>query len=112
MASIDEIWTVDFGDPHPSEPALERPAVVVGPPDDFGPRFPVRFVVPFTSTDRGLTLHVGVSPTRYNGLRFQSYAQPESLRSVNRDHLSVRLGILDPVSSERIRRAIRILLGL
>lgn len=112
MASIDEIWTVDFGDAHPSEPAFERPAVVVGPPDDFGPRFPVAFVVPFTRTDRGLSLHVAVPPTVDNGLVVRSYAQPESLRSVSAERLIARLGWLDPVSSNRIREIVRTLLRL
>lgn len=109
---VDEIWIVDFGDPYPSEPGFQRPAVVLGPPDDFGPRFPVVFVLPFTGTDRGLSHHVEVPPTPDNGLRSPSYAQPELLRSVGSDRLTVRLGALDPVSSDRIRRIVRVLLRL
>lgn len=112
MASIDEIWVVDFGDPYPSEPALCRPAVVVGPPERFGPVFPVVFVVPFTSTDRGLSLHIEVLPSPDNGLQVRSFAQPELLRSVSRQRLIARKGTLDPASSDRVRDVVSILLRL
>ena len=45
MASIDDLWLVDFGEPYPGEPAAHRPALVIGPPETFGPAFPFVIVV-------------------------------------------------------------------
>ena len=40
MASVDELWLTDFGDPYPGEPASFRPALILGPPSSFGATFP------------------------------------------------------------------------
>lgn len=84
MASIDDLWLVDFGEPHPGEPASHRPAVVLGPPEAFGPTFPFVILAPLTTTDRGLSLHVEVEPHEATGLDEISYVQCELIRSVNR----------------------------
>jgi mRNA-degrading endonuclease toxin of MazEF toxin-antitoxin module len=85
MASIDDLWLVDFGEPYPGEPAADRPALVLGPPDTFGPVFPFVIVTPLTTTRRGLSLHVEVEPTDESGLDEISYIQCELLRSINRN---------------------------
>ncbi len=44
MASVDDLWLVDFGEPYPGEPGSYRPALVLGPgfalelADEFGLR--------------------------------------------------------------------------
>ena len=111
MASADEIWLTDFGDPYPSEPASRRPAVVLGPPDFFGSDFPIVIVAPFTTSHRGLDLHVEVPATRHTGLRATSYVQCELLRSVNAARLSHRLGAIDTETSWRISEIVRTLLS-
>ena len=60
MASVDELWLVDFGTPHPAEPAHHRPALVVGPPEVFGSAFPFVIVLPLTTARRDLSFHVEV----------------------------------------------------
>jgi mRNA-degrading endonuclease toxin of MazEF toxin-antitoxin module len=40
MASVDDVWLVDFGDAYPGEPASHRPALILGPPETFGTSFP------------------------------------------------------------------------
>ena len=60
MASVDEIWLTDFGDPYPSEPASRRPAVELAPPNFFGPDFPIVIVAPLAtppSADRPHHVH-------------------------------------------------------
>ncbi|MFN0028797.1 MAG: type II toxin-antitoxin system PemK/MazF family toxin [Acidimicrobiales bacterium] len=111
MASVNEIWLVDFGDPYPGEPAHHRLAVVIGPAPVFRPDFPFTIVVPMTTTDHGLALHVEVKPTAHNGLTVTSYAQCELLRSLNRQRLVTRLGSLDLVIAAQVERVIRALLG-
>jgi mRNA interferase MazF len=111
MASPDEIWLIDFGDPHPGEPAQRRPGIVVGPHPSYGPEFPFALVVPLTATHRGLSLHVEIDATVTTGLDHASYAQCELLRSVNRNRLIHLLGRIDPEASRQIADTIQGLLG-
>ena len=110
MASVDEIWLVDFGEPFPGEPANRRPAVVVGPPDHFGPDMPFVMVCPCTTTHRGLSLHVELEPSPTTGLDTTSYVQCELIRSIGRRRLVARLGAVDPAASHHIHQIIKTLL--
>lgn len=111
MASVDEVWLVDFGEPHPGEPASQRPALVLGPPDTFGTGFPLVFVVPLTTTDRSLSLHVEVQATAENGLHQRSFAQCELLRSINKRRLVDRLGSIDRDTATNVHQIVKILLN-
>ena len=111
MASVNDLWLVDFGEPYPGEPAPHRPALVVGPPDTFGPDFPFIIVTPLTTTRRGLSLHVEIEATPATGLDHTSYIQCELIRSVNRTHLVHRLGAIDSASSHRVAIVLRTLLN-
>ncbi len=111
MASVDELWLVDFGRPYPAEPAWHRPALVLGPPDSFGPSFPFVIVAPLTTSSRGLSLHVEVEPGPATGLDETSYIQCELIRSVNRHRLIHRLGSIDVATSEAVARIVRTLLN-
>jgi mRNA-degrading endonuclease toxin of MazEF toxin-antitoxin module len=112
MASVDDLWLVDFGQPYPGEPAARRPALVLGPPDVFGSGFPFVIVAPVTTTYRGLSLHVEIEPVAGTGLDTTSYAQCELLRSVNERRLVHRLGIIDAATAERVSFIVRTLLGI
>jgi mRNA interferase MazF len=111
MASVDDIWLVDFGEPYPGEPARHRPALVLGPPSTFGPDFPYAVVAPLTATRRGLLLHVEVEATRTTGLHDTSYVQCELVRSVNRRRLLQRLGSVDLATRRQVEDVLRTLLG-
>ena len=111
MASVDDIWLVDFGDPHPGEPAALRPALVLGPPETFGPDFPFVIVVPLTTTLRGLSLHIEIEPAGETGLDEISYAQCELIRSINRRRLVHRLGQIDAGASHLVTSVVKTLLN-
>lgn len=111
MASVDDLWLVDFGDPFPGEPAFHRPALVVGPVAAFGPGMPFVIVCPLTTTRRALSLHVEVEPTAGTGLDETSYVQCELIRSVNRRRLVHRLGAIGADAGRRTTDVIRTLLG-
>lgn len=111
MASVDDLWLVDFGEPYPGEPARHRPAVVLGPPEAFGSRFPFVIVAPLTTTRRGLSLHVEVEPSPSAGLGEISYVQCELIRSVNRKRLVHRLGAVDKTTSEQVAGVVSTLLS-
>lgn len=111
MASVDELWLVDFGDPYPGEPAAHRPALVIGPPDTFGPTFPFVIVTPLTTTRRGLSLHIEVEANADTGLDETSYIQCELIRSINRTRLVHRLGSIDSDVGAQVTDIIKTLLN-
>ena len=111
MASPDELWLVDFGDPFPGEPAQHRPALVIGPPDTFGADFPFVILCPLTTTRRGLSLHVEIDGSDITGLDSTSYVQCELVRSVNRRRLVRQLGAIDLATSEQVTQVLRTLLN-
>ncbi|MEL7209893.1 MAG: type II toxin-antitoxin system PemK/MazF family toxin [Actinomycetota bacterium] len=111
MASPEDLWLVDFGEPYPGEPAAHRPALVIGPSQTFGPDFPFVIVAPLTTSHRGLSLHVEVDPTGANGLDEVSYVQCELLRSINRTRLIHHLGYVDEMTSRAVKSVVRTLLN-
>lgn len=111
MASVDDLWLVDFGDPYPGEPAAHRPALILGPPDTFGAGFPFVIVSPLTTAKRGLSLHVEVEATVATGLDVVSYIQCELIRSINHRRLIHRLGAVGPDVSRQIASIIKALLN-
>ncbi|MCZ7533813.1 MAG: type II toxin-antitoxin system PemK/MazF family toxin [Acidimicrobiia bacterium] len=111
MASVDNLWLVDFGEPYPGEPVAHRPALVIGPPDTFGAGFPFVIVTPLTITPRGLSLHVEVEATQDTGIDHTSYVQCELIRSINRKRLVRRLGSIGPDASSQVATIIKTLLN-
>ncbi len=111
MASVDDLWLVDFGDPYPGEPAAHRPALILGPPDTFGPGFPFVIVVPLTTARRGLSMHIEVEASADTGLDTTSYIQCELIRSINRNRLVHRLGAVGPDISNQTTAVIKTLLN-
>lgn len=112
MASTDDLWLVDFGQPYPSEPAHHRPALVLGPPEAFGPAFPYVIVAPLTTTKRGLSLHVEIEATSDSGLETTSYVQCELIRSINRKRLVHFLGRVESEAARHVAGVVRQLLSL
>ena len=111
MASADDLWLVDFGDPYPGEPGAHRPALVLGPPDTFGLDFPFVISVPLTTARRVLSLHVEIEPGGETGLDETSYAQCELIRSISRRRLVHRLGHIDPKTSHRVTSVVKTLMN-
>lgn len=111
MASVDDLWLVDFGDSYPGEPAMLRPALVLGPPDTFGPDFPFAIVAPLTTARRGLSLHVEIEPGGETGIDETGYVQCELIQSVNRRRLVHRLGQVDSDASHRVTSVVKTLLN-
>jgi len=111
MASVDDLWIVDFGEPFPGEPAAHRPALVLGPPDTFGADFPFVIVAPLTTTNRGLSLHIEVEATEETGLDSTSYVQCELIRSISRRRLVHHIGAIGPDTGGLATSVIKTLLG-
>ena len=90
VPGIDELWKVDFGEPHPGEPAEERPALILGP-DNLSVNSDVPVIlVPLTTASRAIRTHIAIDSTPETGLDDPSYVQCEYIRSVARDRLRHR----------------------
>ncbi len=110
MASPDEIWSVDFGEPVPAEPANHRPALVLGPSRLFGDSLPFVIVAPLTTTCRAISFHVEIEPDFANGLDNVSYVQCEMIRSISRKRLRARLGVVTLAQSNNVETVVKRLL--
>ena len=90
---------------------MHRPALVIGPPDTFGTGFPFVIVMPLTTAHRALSLHVEVEANTDTGLDTTSYVQCELIRSVNRNRLVHRLGVIDSDIGNQVRIIAKTLLN-
>lgn len=93
------------------EQAGLRPGLVVST-DGFnhGPAGLV-IVVPLTTRDRGILLHVLVSPPE-GGLRERSFVKCDNIRSVAKERLVKRLGCVSARTMASVEDQMRILLEL
>jgi mRNA interferase MazF len=106
-----EIWEVDLNPTVGREQAGRRPVLIVSDNAlNSSPRGLV-VVVPVTGTDRGLPTHVPVSPPE-GGLTRPSVIMTEQVRSVSKDRLGRRYGVVTRGTMGRVDQTLRIVLGL
>ncbi len=106
-----EIWEVDFNPTVGREQAGRRPALVVSDNAlNSGPRGLV-VVIPVTGTPRGLPTHIPVTPPE-GGLTKPSVIMTEQVRSVSKDRLGRRYGVVTQATMDQVDRILRIVLGL
>jgi len=103
-----EVWFVDLEPTRGREQAGRRPAVAVSVDQLGSGPSELVIVVPLTRTDHGQRLHVPIDPPNGGG-RQRSYAMPEMVRSLSRDRLVERWGMLDDASLNEIARRVRLL---
>jgi mRNA interferase MazF len=110
-ASRGEVWDVDLDPGRGREQRGRRPALVVST-DRFnhGPAGLV-VVVPLTSREKRIPLHVPIEPPE-GGLRARGFAKPEDIRSVALERLSRRRGAVSPRTLELVESRLRVLLDL
>ena len=107
-----EIWMTRFDSAYPHEPATIRPSIIIAPATQFDHAFASSVVVPFTTTFHNFRFCYDVLPTLENGLRAQSYAQCDQLRSINKDRFIEKLGIIEIDHWQTIRELVRQFLNL
>jgi mRNA interferase MazF len=103
-----DVWFVDLDPTRGREQAGHRPAVVVSVDQLGGGPSELAIVVPLTRADHAQRLHVPIDPPS-GGLRQRSYAMPEMVRSVSRERLVERWGVLDDATLTEIARRVRLL---
>jgi len=90
-----EIWNANLNPTKGSEQAGFRPVVIVSG-DLLNKHLNVVIVVPLTSRIKNYKGHPVLSPSKINGLKAQSEMLVFHIRSVSKDRLVNRLGIIEP----------------
>jgi mRNA interferase MazF len=105
------VWEVDLDPVRGHEQAGTRPAVVVSA-DRFN-RGPAGLVVllPMTTRDRGIPLHVAVEPSE-SRLGRRGWIKPEDIRSVSVERLGRRLGSVPATALAAVDDRLRVLLDV
>ena len=106
-----DIWLVNLDPTQGREQAGRRPALVVsvdlfnhGPAD-------LIVVVPLTTKNKHIPLHVELAPTE-SGLAEWSYAKCEDIRSISVNRLAKKIGIASNQAMMLVEDRLRILLAL
>jgi mRNA interferase MazF len=106
-----EIHLVEFDPARGHEIQKTRPAIVIQ--NDIGNRYSsVTIVAAITSTVSPHPVTVSIAPTKANGLSVPSAIHLGQIRSVDRQRLVKRLGVVDPATMRRVDEALKISLGL
>ncbi|HXA66712.1 MAG TPA: type II toxin-antitoxin system PemK/MazF family toxin [Bryobacteraceae bacterium] len=106
-----EIHLVEFDLSRGHEIQKTRPALIIQ--NDIGNRHsPVTKVAAITSAISAHPVAVSIAPTQANGLSVPSKIHLGQIRSVDRERLVKRLGVVDPTTMRRVDDALKISLGL
>ena len=106
-----EVWLVDLNPIRGHEQAGRRPAVVVSVDRFSSGGSKLAIVVPLTTTDRGNPLHVRIEPDE-GGVTATSFAMCEMVRSISRERLVSRWGVVRPATLAAIVRRVHTLVRL
>jgi mRNA interferase MazF len=106
-----EVWNVNLNPTRGREQSGSRPALVVSHNRFNESVAGLVVVVPITSTERGIPLHVPITPPE-GGLKDISYAKCEDVRSVSKERLTKRMGSVSRPTMETVEDRLRILLDL
>lgn len=106
-----EVWSVNLDPSKGREQAGRRPALILSV-DQFnhGPAELV-VVIPITSKAKGIPFHISVNPPE-GGLSQLSFIKCEDLRSISKERLIQRLGVVVDQTMDEVEDRVRILLGL
>lgn len=104
-----EVWFADLEPTRGREQAGRRPALVISVDQlGTGPS-ELAIVVPLTTTRRANPLYVALDPPD-GGVREQSHAMPEMVRSVWRGRLVERWGAVSTQTLETVVQRVRLLM--
>lgn len=106
-----DVWLVDLNPTRGHEQAGKRPALIMSV-DEFN-RGPASLVIalPITSKAKGIPFHVEVQPPE-GGLGTRSFIKCEDIRSISRERLENRLGVIEAGTIHQVEDRLRILLDL
>jgi mRNA interferase MazF len=108
-----ELYLCSFDPTVGHEIKKTRPALVIQ--NDIGNRYsPLTIVAAVTSTVSAVPypVEVVVEPTAANGLGFRSSIRLDQIRTVDRQRLVRRIGVVDSAAMARVDGALKVSLGL
>ena len=111
MASRGEVWIANLNPTRGREQAGIRPVLVVSADGFNRGRANLAIVVPLTTTQRGIPLHVQIDPPQ-GGVRKTSYAMCEAVRSISTDRLERAWGVVSPETLAVVDDRLRVVLDL
>ena len=108
-----EIWWADLGRPRGSEPGRRRPVLVVQS-DDFNRSRIATVIVVATTTNMALAFAPGnvVCRPRTTGLRQPSVINVSQVTTVDRKHLTERIGRVSEPMMQQVDDGLRLVLAL
>jgi mRNA interferase MazF len=111
LPSRGDVWLVDLNPTRGHEQAGVRPALVVS--TNLFNQGPAGLVVvlPLTTTQRDIPLHVAIDPPE-GGLRQRSFAKCEDIRSIASERLRERWGTVVPATLRLVEDRLRVLLEI
>lgn len=106
-----EIWLIDLDPTLGREQAGTRPALVISA-DIFNRSYAdLVFIIPITSKAKSIRSHVPLLPPE-GGLNLPSYIMCEAMRSVSKQRLIKRLGVISQATMGEVEDRLKILLDL
>lgn len=106
-----EVWDADLNPVRGREQKGSRPVLVISDNRLNNSEADLAIVVPFTRRDTGIPYRVPVEPPE-GGLDTKSFAICEQIRSVSKDRLSRRRGLITAGTMSAVEDRIKILLAL
>ena len=106
-----EVWFLDLNPTQGREQAGTRPALVVSVNRfNHGPA-ELAVVIPITSRQKGIPMHVSLAPPE-GGVKRESFIKCEDLRCVSTGRFSRCWGRVSPSTMRAVEDRLRILMGL
>jgi mRNA interferase MazF len=106
-----EIWIGDLDPVRGHEQGGRRPVLVVSQNTyNLGPAELV-IALPLTSTYRGVPYHILITPPE-GGVRIPSVILCDAVRSVSKERLSSRWGVVSPATLAAVEDQLRVLMSL
>jgi len=106
-----EIWTVNLNPTRGHEQAGQRPALVVSADQLNASAADLVVIIPLTTKGRGIPLHVEIQPPD-GGVQQTSFAMCENIRSVAKERLTKRWGVVSGDTMKEIETRLSMLLDL
>lgn len=106
-----EVWLADLSPTRGHERSGRRPVLVLS--EDLFNEGPAGLVIvlPMTSTLRAVPTHVRIDPPE-GGVKTRTAVLCEAGRSISRERLTARWGVVGPPTMASVEDRLRILLGL
>lgn len=106
-----EVWLVNLDPTRGREQAGSRPALIVSVNAFNNGSADLIIVCPVTSKSKNIPTHVQIDPPE-GGLTLTSFVKCEDVRSISKNRLSKRFGVVSITTLAEVEDRLKILLGI